>query len=292
MNAEMKHWLEYRELHQMHPKTDSEAKVDYYQRNSEFLRAANREPEPEIAIVIPAHNEENWLPRTLSSINRVIQASRNVKTEVIIVNNRSTDDTAKIVEEFGAILVNESQKGVGRARQAGLEATHSSVKYVLTSDADTLIPEQWINRYRNGLAVDGVVFGYGNIKFFPDTDLKFQDQIALMGYNMIANTVHEIKNRKGIWVAGGANQGYSREAAMAIGGYQAHLQMGEDTDLMNRLAQSGGIIKIKNNEVITSSRRIVKKGILGHGVERLKNNIIQTITGHAIVSETYQDYRV
>ena len=68
-----------------------------------------------ISIVIPAYNEE-------SSIGLVLNAlPRQLIHEIIVVDNGSTDETARIATENGARVVKESKKGYGAACLKGIE---------------------------------------------------------------------------------------------------------------------------------------------------------------------------
>jgi len=67
------------------------------------------------AVIIPAYNEE-------SSIAKVIQdIPRDLVDQIIVVNNNSTDKTAEIASEAGAIVLNESFQGYGAACLKGIE---------------------------------------------------------------------------------------------------------------------------------------------------------------------------
>lgn len=65
-------------------------------------------------VIIPAFNEEK-------SIGKVIQDIPNTVTEIIVVNNNSTDNTAKVALENGAVVLEENRKGYGFACLKGME---------------------------------------------------------------------------------------------------------------------------------------------------------------------------
>ena len=68
-----------------------------------------------ISIIIPAFNEE-------SSIGLVLDALPQEKIyEIIVVNNNSTDDTARVATEHGARVVEEPKKGYGSACLKGID---------------------------------------------------------------------------------------------------------------------------------------------------------------------------
>ncbi|WP_026976294.1 glycosyltransferase family 2 protein [Flavobacterium tegetincola] len=67
-----------------------------------------------IKVIIPAFNEEQ-------SIGKVIQEIPQLVSEVIIVNNNSTDATAKVALEYGATVLSEQRKGYGYACLKGMD---------------------------------------------------------------------------------------------------------------------------------------------------------------------------
>ena len=72
-----------------------------------------------IDVVIPALNEESSLPLVLAELPAI--------RHVYVVDNRSTDDTAKVAAAAGAIVVRENQRGYGKACLAGLQAIRDSI---------------------------------------------------------------------------------------------------------------------------------------------------------------------
>lgn len=68
-----------------------------------------------IAVIIPAYNEELSIGRVVSSI------PRNFINEVIVVNNNSVDNTAQIAKEEGATVLMETFQGYGASCLKGIE---------------------------------------------------------------------------------------------------------------------------------------------------------------------------
>ncbi|MCK0157377.1 glycosyltransferase family 2 protein [Cellulophaga sp. F20128] len=67
-----------------------------------------------INVIIPAYNEAD-------SIGKVIQEIPSSVSEIIVINNNSTDDTAKNANQAGATVLTENQKGYGNACLKGLD---------------------------------------------------------------------------------------------------------------------------------------------------------------------------
>jgi glycosyltransferase involved in cell wall biosynthesis len=96
-----------------------------------------------LSVVIPAFNEELYLPKTLSSILRASAQCR-CGVELIVVDNASADRTAAVAREFGASVVHEHVHNIARVRNVGAEAAHGDV--LIFIDADTLVPHQFFDR--------------------------------------------------------------------------------------------------------------------------------------------------
>jgi dolichyl-phosphate beta-glucosyltransferase len=100
-------------------------------------------PAPELSIVIPSYNEELRLPATLDKIGAYI-AARRPNTEVIVVDDGSTDRTAAVAESYRGKIANLRVLSNGRNRGKGYSVRHGSLdalgSMVLFTDADLSSP--------------------------------------------------------------------------------------------------------------------------------------------------------
>jgi peptidoglycan/xylan/chitin deacetylase (PgdA/CDA1 family) len=95
-----------------------------------------------ISIVIPALNEEKFLPDCLKSLKNQDYTG---DFEIIIADNGSTDGTVRIAREFGARVVPcPEKKSVFYARQIGADAAKGDI--IAQADADTIYPRKWLGR--------------------------------------------------------------------------------------------------------------------------------------------------
>jgi len=94
---------------------------------------------PHYSVIIPAYNEEKWLPQTLENL-KAIMATIELSGEIIVTDNNSSDRTGEIAKAYGARVVFEAVNQISRARNTGARIAKSDLFIFL--DADTCIPEE------------------------------------------------------------------------------------------------------------------------------------------------------
>lgn len=113
-------------------------------------------PIADISIVIPAHNEEEFLPDCLRGVRRAAAFAK-VEVEVIIVLNRCTDRTEAIAQEAGAMIVREDEANLSKIRNAG--AAVATAPVLVTCDADSVPHQKTFSLVLAKLAAGNVVGG-------------------------------------------------------------------------------------------------------------------------------------
>lgn len=89
-----------------------------------------------ITAVIPAHNEEKTIGAVIDALK-----SHSLISEVIVVNDRSTDATGSMARSHGARVIDAVCHGKGAALEVG--AKRARTDYVLMCDADVVGLEKW-----------------------------------------------------------------------------------------------------------------------------------------------------
>ncbi|MCV7075270.1 glycosyltransferase [Mycobacterium szulgai] len=121
-----------------------------------------------MAIVIPAYNEERFIGRCLESC--VTQTS--MPDEIIIVNNKSTDDTVAVVRRYQELnpqlnirlLEQNEHQGLIPTRNHGFDHTRSDV--IGRIDADTRIASDWVETIRSRFADPAVDAATGPVLYY------------------------------------------------------------------------------------------------------------------------------
>lgn len=116
---------------------------------------------PLISIIIPAHNAEKTIGRTIQSIDK--EFGNEIEYEILVVENGSTDHTTERVKQIECknIQLLSSSKGVSNARNLGIEKAHG--KWIMFVDADDeLIPESGkiLRRIAKNSKADLCAFGH------------------------------------------------------------------------------------------------------------------------------------
>ena len=116
-------------------------------------------PRPRFSLVIPAYNEERFLPRLLDSVDAAAKgyAHGAAAVEVIVADNASTDRTAELARERGCRVVPVAKRCIAAARNAGGRSARGEI--VGFVDADMRIHPGTFDAIEKALAFDHVVGG-------------------------------------------------------------------------------------------------------------------------------------
>lgn len=201
---------------------------------------------PRFSIIIPARNAAAFLGATLKSV----LAQSFTDFEVVVVDDGSTDATAKIAQSFRTEdpriqVLSGPGRGVSAARNAGLGASVGPI--LLFLDADDLLFPDSLKRFHTALESSRLSAALGGIKRIAEdgSPLPGNSNTALAeGGDHLAKLL-----RKNFVVNGGA-LAIRREAVDAIGGYALDLAYGEDWEFWCRLAERGNFAIVAGDPVL------------------------------------------
>jgi glycosyltransferase involved in cell wall biosynthesis len=215
--------------------------------NKQLLYGAEN---PVFSIVIPAYNEEDFLPQCLRSL----QAQKfEHPFEVIVVDNNSSDNTAKVAESFGAKVVLETTRGVCAARQAGTELAKATI--VISTDADTTYNKNWLSNIHQAFDSHPEAVAIAGSPHFTDAPLWIYTIVWLI--TTFVRLVYAVTGST--FYVSAANFAFRKSA---FDKYNTKLtQGGDEVYLLKQLKKKGKVVPIFNNPVFTSSRRI-QRGFL------------------------------
>lgn len=230
------------------------------------------EPNPEVSVVIPAWNEADTIHRTLSSL---AATSTRLPTELIVIDNNSTDRTGEVLAALGVPTFVQLVQGTPHARQMGLQRARG--RFHLCADSDTLYPSDWIDLMvkpmRESTSIVGV---YGTYSFIPPPG---QNRLGLFFYELLtAGLILYRKTTKEFMNVYGFNMGFVTEIGRQVGGFRVggdrvytHVvgsdfaNEAEDGRMALNLKSRGKLRWVTNPRarVFTSSRRLMDEGSIG-----------------------------
>lgn len=120
---------------------------------------------PKLSLVIPAYNEESFLPRLLETVAVARKTYRRGPdaVQVIVADNDSCDATATVAEDFGCEVVQVLKRRIGIVRNGGAEAALGEILAFV--DADMQIHPETFNEIENSLTTGRVVAGATGVRF-------------------------------------------------------------------------------------------------------------------------------
>jgi glycosyltransferase involved in cell wall biosynthesis len=205
-----------------------------------------------LSIIVPAYNEEKYLPATLEALAR----TKPNDAEIIVVDNESTDTTREIAKSFGARVVDEQEHNIGKVRNTGAEAASGNVLIFL--DADTIVRPGTFEKINDALKLDESCFGGASeVEYEP-----IENRIVIAWFMLLWPFLGKLTKMRG-----GALQFCRTHIFRELNGYDTTIWVGEDLDFHWRLdklasARGGHTTLIEEPKVLTSSRRWNKMGLI------------------------------
>jgi len=134
-----------------------------------------------ITILLPELDEEEGIPKVLSSLPREYILKQGYDTEVLVVDGHSKDRTLEIAEEMGAICLRQPYTGKGDAVRHGMK--HATGEYLFMLDADNTYHPRHIKQMLPILQADKADVVMGS---------RFRGKMApgsMSGMNKIGNRI-------------------------------------------------------------------------------------------------------
>ncbi len=246
-----------------------------------------------LSFVIPAYNEERYLPACLESILAQI-GHLGDQVEIVVVNNASSDSTREVALRYpGVRCVDETRKGLPYARQAGFLA--STGELIANVDSDSRLTPGWVTQVLETFSQaerrgQELVALSGPVEYY---DLTPSQMVSVHLFYLLAFILYCLNRyilRAGSMVQGG-NFVLRRDALESIGGFNTDIAFyGEDTDIARRLNRVGKVVFTFSLKMYSSARRLKKEGMLRIGW-RYTINYLWTTFRKRPFTEEYIDIR-
>lgn len=184
-----------------------------------------------VSIVIPAYNAESTLAQCLEACTR----QNGAETEVIVVDDGSTDATRGIAESFPVSYVYQTNAGPAAARNHGTRVAEGEI--VAFTDSDCVPAPDWVASLAAGFS-DGVSAVGGSYSIANES--RF---LARMIHEEIA--MRHAQFEEEVDFLGSFNVAYRKQDFEKVGGFDESFlsASGEDNDLAYRLSDAGGKLR-------------------------------------------------
>jgi glycosyltransferase involved in cell wall biosynthesis len=219
------------------------------------------------SIIIPAYNEEQYLPRLLESIEvaRANYSGGPDQVEVIVADNDSTDATAEVAAMHGACVVHVAKRRIAAARNGGARVARGEILCFI--DADSAIHPQTFGEVDRAMKTGRYIWGVTGATMERTSLALFVTYWMFMPMVLVT----------------GLDMGFSfcrREDFEAVGGYDESRLYAEDVLLplaLRRLGRTRGqrITRLPQVKALGCTRKFDQFGdwhyfwMLGHAFKSL-----------------------
>lgn len=198
-----------------------------------------------VTIVIPAYNEADFLPDCLRAIRN--QTYNKDLIDVLVIDNNSQDDTAKIARAFQATVIPESEQGYIFALNKGLQSATGEI--ICITDADSIVPQHWVEEIVKEFADEKVVALTGAV--ITDAESATIRSLAkrLYSFFLSCNFILRRPHLSGI------NMAIRRDVFQKIKRIDQQYKISGDVKLGLEAKKFGDVTYLSDLVVITSARR-------------------------------------
>ena len=212
-----------------------------------------------VSIIVAARDEEENIAKTIDDL--LAQTYARELTEIIFIDDHSTDRTAEIISRYPRVkLISLQEKTLNSYKKKAIETAIGGAggQLIITTDADCRMGPEWLqtivqyyeeNDYK--MISSPVAYAEETSFFERAQSLEFLYLIGL-GASTIGNNKPSTCN--------GANLAYEREAFYEVGGFKGidDLASGDDELLLHKMAarygQKIGFLKNRNAIVYTQAK--------------------------------------
>lgn len=190
------------------------------------------------SVVIPSHNRARLLATALASV----WAQTLTDYEVVVIDDGSTDETLSYLQSLGnrVRVVTQPHAGPGCARNAGVAVSRGSYVVFLDSD-DVWFP--WTLEVLAQVLADERSPAIAGLSVVQFTD---EDRLSVIERQSLRTERYAdlLAAARSVFVIGSGTIAVKREVLTAIGGFTALPINGEDQDLLLRLGNTPGFVRV------------------------------------------------
>lgn len=201
---------------------------------------------PLISIVIPAKNAERTIKKCIDSILHLNYSNY----EVMVINDGSADNTAKILVDYPNIQI-LTTTGVGPAKAKNIGISQAKGEFVAFTDADCIVDTDWIVELLKGFINEKIV-GVGGSQKSPSDDSAFGKKVHdfLNTFGFVSGYMKSASRMKLTNHNPSCNVMYRKSILLELGGFLEGLWPGEDVELDYRIKKKNGFLMFNPKAIV------------------------------------------
>lgn len=217
-----------------------------------------------ISFIVPAYNEAQCLPATLAALHAAGRAL-DEPYEIVVADDASTDATAAIAQQQGAVVVSLANRQIAATRNAGARVARGD--WLVFVDADTLVNEAVVRAAVQAMRSGAVGGGAG---------MRFDEPVPAYARCLLRAVVRLFR---ATGYAAGCFLFCTRDAFVAVGGFDEQYYGAEEL-VMSRALKRQGRFVVLEEAVVTSARKLrtyslgetlgLLAGLARHGPQAVK----------------------
>ena len=204
-----------------------------------------------ISIIIPTYNEEASITTCLESLSH--QTLDRDEYELIVVDGNSKDRTCELARAYADEVMIQTSKKVGGARNDGVLRAEGDI--IATTDADCIIPSDWLEIIKNDFESHNIVQLYGTV--YPIEE-GIKHKISIMGANTFSRIGYYTRT---LYYTLGCNTAFDKKAFIKAGMYRC-IDAGDDLEIARRMQKIGRVMLDDRMKVGFSMRRFQQFGTI------------------------------
>ena len=203
----------------------------------------NPKPKISFSIIIAFRNEAENLPRLLQSLSKLKYPAD--LFEILFVDDASTDNSKEIIKDFiekiptfHSKLLSNIRSTISPKKDAITNAIKQSKnEWIITTDADCEVPENWLGYYDAFITQNNAVFVAGPVSYATKRGFLYNFQ-QLDWASLVGTTIGSFAQKKPM-MCSGANLAYKKEVFNKVNGFQGneHIASGDDVFLLQKMNQ-------------------------------------------------------
>lgn len=216
------------------------------------------------SVVIPFRNEAEHLPLLLESICKVTYSIN--QYEFIFVDDDSSDNSVEIIHQYLAtskvpysIINNQRSSNSPKKDAINTAISKSQYEWIITTDADCILPENWLHRFGEFATVKNSKMVVGPVMFHSN-DSSFLEHFQILDILSLQGTTAGTFGIDNPILCNGANLAYKKEVFLELNGFAGNdtIASGDDIFLLEKFykAYPEQVHFLKSNSAIVKTHPV------------------------------------